>query len=96
MSLRFFLPGRNRAEHGRRVGECVVRAVRVGTQGEAGVLVAEPRRDHHRGDVDGMFTRGELRAWRIGERVKLSRQEVLEYLLRAQGWVPAGQNPGSL
>ncbi|MFV8137407.1 helix-turn-helix domain-containing protein [Mycolicibacterium senegalense] len=41
--------------------------------------------------VDGLIRRAELRAWRIGERVKLSRQEVLEYLLRADGWVPAGR-----
>lgn len=41
--------------------------------------------------VTGMIGRGELRAWRIGQRVKLSRQEVLEYRLRAGGWVPAGR-----
>lgn len=41
--------------------------------------------------VDGLIRRGELQAWRIGERVKLSRQEVLEYRLRAAGWVPAGR-----
>lgn len=40
--------------------------------------------------VDGLVARGELRAWRIGKRVKLSHAEVVEYLLRAQGWVPAG------
>lgn len=42
--------------------------------------------------VTGMISRGELRAWRIGQRVKLSRQEVLEYRLRADGWVPAGRD----
>lgn len=42
--------------------------------------------------VTGMITRGELRAWRIGQRVKLSRQEVIEYRLRADGWVPAGRD----
>lgn len=41
--------------------------------------------------VTGMIARGELRAWRIGQRVKLSRREVVEYLLRGQGWVPAGR-----
>ncbi|MBN7296585.1 helix-turn-helix domain-containing protein [Mycobacteroides abscessus] len=41
--------------------------------------------------VDGMLRRGELHAWRIGQRVKLRRQEVLEYTLRAAGWVPAGE-----
>lgn len=41
--------------------------------------------------ITGMIARGELRAWRIGQRVKLSRQEVLEYRLRADGWVPAGR-----
>lgn len=41
--------------------------------------------------VDGMLRRGELTAWRIGARVKLSRQEVLEYRLRSAGWVPAGE-----
>ncbi|SIH16530.1 helix-turn-helix domain-containing protein [Mycobacteroides abscessus] len=43
------------------------------------------------GGVDGLLRRGELRAWRIGQRVKLSRQEVIEYRLRADGWVPAGR-----
>lgn len=42
--------------------------------------------------VDGMISRGELRAWRIGERVKLSRREVIEYLLRGQGWVSAAEH----
>lgn len=42
--------------------------------------------------IDGLISRGELRAWRIGQRVKLSRKEVCEYLLRAQGWVPAGRD----
>lgn len=41
--------------------------------------------------IDGLVARGELRAWRIGQRVKLSHAEVVESLLRAQGWVPAGQ-----
>lgn len=46
--------------------------------------------------VTGMIARGELRAWRIGQRVKLSRQEVLEYRLRADGWVPAAEHTDSL
>ncbi len=41
--------------------------------------------------IDGMLARGELTAWRIGERVKLDKAQVLEHLLRAQGWVPAGE-----
>lgn len=41
-----------------------------------------------------MVARGELRAWRIGERVKLSRQEVIEYRLRTEGWVPAAEHTG--
>ncbi|MDO2981385.1 MULTISPECIES: excisionase family DNA-binding protein [Mycobacteriaceae] len=41
--------------------------------------------------IDGMVRRGELQAWRIGSRVKLRRQEVLEYLMRAHGFVPAGR-----
>lgn len=41
--------------------------------------------------IDGLITRGELCAWRVGARVKLSRREVVEYLLRGQGWVPAGR-----
>lgn len=42
--------------------------------------------------IDGMVRRGELHAWRIGDRVKLSRQEVLEYLMHAAGFVPAGRD----
>ncbi|MFV8172461.1 MULTISPECIES: helix-turn-helix domain-containing protein [Mycolicibacterium] len=41
--------------------------------------------------ITGMLERGELTAWRIGQRVKLSKREVLEYVLRSQGWVPAGE-----
>lgn len=41
--------------------------------------------------INGLIRRHELRAWRIGERVKLSRQEVIEYMLRSAGWVPAGE-----
>lgn len=41
--------------------------------------------------IDGLIRRGELRAWRIGQRVKLDRKAVLEYRLRADGWVPAGR-----
>jgi excisionase family DNA binding protein len=41
--------------------------------------------------IDGLIARGELRAWRIGERVKLSKKEVLAYRLGAQGWVPAAE-----
>lgn len=41
--------------------------------------------------ITGMLERGELTAWRIGQRVKLSRQQVLDYLLRSQGWVPAAE-----
>ncbi|WP_396909854.1 hypothetical protein [Mycolicibacterium sp.] len=44
--------------------------------------------------ITGMVARGELRAWRIGERVKLSRQEVIEYRLRTEGWVPAAEHTG--
>lgn len=41
--------------------------------------------------IDGLVRRGELHAWRIGDRVKLRRQEVLEYLMNAAGFVPAGR-----
>jgi excisionase family DNA binding protein len=41
--------------------------------------------------VDGLLRSGELRAWRIGARVKLSMKEVLAYRLRADGWIPVGR-----
>lgn len=41
--------------------------------------------------VDGLIRRGELRAWRIGERVKLSEWEVEEYRSRS-GYTPPGRS----
>jgi excisionase family DNA binding protein len=37
--------------------------------------------------IDGLVRRGELHAWRIGERVKLSEKAVRDYLAKA-GYAP--------